>query len=65
MLASSASELARIRRINVEYHANANFTNFTKSDLVSHLTGCGFQIESEHGLGGYGMLYLRRIDGDL
>jgi FkbM family methyltransferase len=57
LLATSARDLERVRRINLEYHAKPGFA---KRDLLEHLTRCGFHTVFHQMNGEYGMVHLTR-----
>lgn len=59
LLSATAEELARVRRMTIEYHDVPAGLGRGKQDLVAHLRDCGFSI-SDAGGGAYGMLHARR-----
>ena len=60
LLSATKADLARIRRIDLEYHKPPSVPGFSRQRLVDHLTACGFRQTDHEGVGDYGKLYFAR-----
>lgn len=61
LLSAPATELARIRRISVEYHQPPAPGVHTKGDLMQHLSACGFRsVVDRNPASEYGMIHASR-----
>jgi FkbM family methyltransferase len=61
LLSTPPARLARIRRINVEYHRPHSTGGPTKHDLIQHLSACGFRsVVDRNPASMYGMIHASR-----
>jgi FkbM family methyltransferase len=60
LLSSTKADLARVRRMDLEYHKPPSVPGFSRERLVEHLAACGFRTIDHVGGGDYGKLYMDR-----
>jgi len=62
LLSLTPAELARVRRVNVEYHEPRPGESYSKAQLIDHLLGSGLSLTKEiAGMEGYGLWYFDRL----
>jgi FkbM family methyltransferase len=60
LLSCTAADLARIRRIDLEYHTPPSAPGLSRERLLDHLASCGFGQIDRVGTADYGKLYMTR-----
>ncbi|HJR58741.1 MAG TPA: FkbM family methyltransferase [Vicinamibacterales bacterium] len=61
LMSVGPDQLARVRRLTVEYHPPASDRPHAKADLVRHLIACGYRsLDDRPGRAGYGLIHASR-----
>jgi FkbM family methyltransferase len=60
LLSCTEADLARIRRIDLEYHTPPSVPGLSRERLLDHLASCGFNQSDRVGTADYGKLYMTR-----